>query len=141
MPPGRVGLIKGRIRRNGPDGPEPWIDNGDLGRISSDGRLFVVGRTAHIQDLSAISIGKISPEQEVEHLLRFEWDAADAAAVLVNDSPSVRRKSGWVSWTARMPMQESLRQFYGIEVYRRPCVCLRCRPSRAELTAKSSAGD
>jgi acyl-coenzyme A synthetase/AMP-(fatty) acid ligase len=87
-PSGKLGLIKGRIRRNGPNGPEPWIDNGDLGWISSDGRLFVVGRTADIQDLSAISIGKISPEQEVEHLLRFEWDAADAAAVLVDDRPS-----------------------------------------------------
>ena len=87
-PSGRVGLIKGRIRRNGLGEPEPWIDNGDLGWISSDGQLFVVGRTADIQDLSAIAIGKISPEQEVEHLLRFEWDAADAAAVLVNDRPS-----------------------------------------------------
>src|SRR5579885_1047992 len=86
-PPGKPGLIRGRVRRNDPGGPEPWTDNGDLGWMSSDGRLFVVGRTADIQDFSAISVGKFLPEQEVEHLLRFEWDAADAAAVL-GDRPS-----------------------------------------------------
>jgi hypothetical protein len=29
--------------------------------------------------------GRVSPVHEVEHLLRLEWDATDAAAVLVED--------------------------------------------------------
>ena len=46
--------------------------------------MFVVGRTADIDDLSDASVRDISPVYEVEHLLRLEWDATDAAAVMVD---------------------------------------------------------
>jgi acyl-coenzyme A synthetase/AMP-(fatty) acid ligase len=59
--------------------------HGDVGWLTADGGLFIVGRTADIDNLSDASVRDISPVYEVEHLLRLEWDATDAAAVLVDD--------------------------------------------------------
>ena len=82
--PGQVGVLKSRVRSGAGGEPEAWTDNGDVGWITADGRLFVVGRTADIDDLSDASVRDISPVYEVEHLLRLEWDASDAAAVMVD---------------------------------------------------------
>jgi len=77
---GQTGLIK--ARRAGDAG---WIELGDIGRLTLDGRLYVLGRA------SEAGIGymrqHISPVHESEHLLRLEWDVADAAAVLIEDKP------------------------------------------------------
>jgi fatty-acyl-CoA synthase len=74
----------------------PWIDTGDVGWIAPDGQLFVVGRTA---DPGAFgnrisATPQVSPAYEVEHLLRLEWDATDAAAVMIDDSTA--RPEIWI---------------------------------------------
>jgi len=110
LPPGQVGIVKGRIKSwigtppAGSENNHPWIDVGDVGWVTSDSRFFVVGRTA---DIAAASIDdataqQVSPIYEIEHLVRLEWDAADAAAVLVdNDAgqPEI--------WVATVDCQEA----------------------------------
>lgn len=83
--PGQVGVVRSRVRSGPGSEPEAWTDNGDVGWITADGRLFVVGRASEITDLAGASVREISPAHEIEHLLRLEWDAADAAAVTVHD--------------------------------------------------------
>jgi acyl-CoA synthetase (AMP-forming)/AMP-acid ligase II len=89
-PPGVAGHIKGRIgqRWHAPAAKHerPWIDVGDLGWMTVDGELFVSGRVSdtssgYAQNAAAEAI---SPVHEIEHLLRLEWDAADAAAVMID---------------------------------------------------------
>lgn len=92
LPPGQLGIVKGRIKTwigASPDdtiGEHAWIDVGDVGWKTTDDQFYVVGRTsdiatATIEDGSA---QQISPVYEIEHLLRLEWDASDAAAVIVD---------------------------------------------------------
>jgi acyl-coenzyme A synthetase/AMP-(fatty) acid ligase len=76
--PDMVGRIK--VRR-GDDPHGRWADLGDLGWLSAAGELFVLGRENDL-DMSA-GPATISPVHEAEHLLRLEWDATDAAAILV----------------------------------------------------------
>ena len=80
---GQLGIVKARVKRKNGE-QDPWIDHGDIGWLTADGALFIVGRTADINDLSDASVRDISPVYEVEHLLRLEWDATDAAAVTVD---------------------------------------------------------
>jgi acyl-CoA synthetase (AMP-forming)/AMP-acid ligase II len=54
---------------------------GDVGWIDSENKLYVLGRTSELGALRA----DLSPLYEIEHILRLEWDLADAAAVLVED--------------------------------------------------------
>lgn len=69
----------------GPQGnAKPWVDLGDVGWLTPDGRLYVLGRAADM-DTGAIRSAQLSPVHEIEHLLRLEWDTADAAAVLIED--------------------------------------------------------
>jgi acyl-coenzyme A synthetase/AMP-(fatty) acid ligase len=77
--------------------------HGDVGWLTADGGLFIVGRTADIDNLSDASVRDISPVYEVEHLLRLEWDATDAAAVLVDDGGEPEIWVGTVD--SRMPIQ------------------------------------
>jgi acyl-coenzyme A synthetase/AMP-(fatty) acid ligase len=96
-PPGAIGHIRSR--------PDPawalpgqcaeWIDLGDLGWLDADGELFVIGRAADADALEAAQ--KISPVHEAEHLLRLEWDAADAAAVLMDAGPNGAAPEIWVA--------------------------------------------
>ena len=55
--------------------------------MTADNRFYVVGRTTEIAIAGPAdaSAQQVSPVNEIEHMLRLEWDAADAAAVLVND--------------------------------------------------------
>ncbi len=89
-PAGVVGRIEGRLdpRWNAAPSDTPWIDVGDLGWMSAEDELYVLGRPSDTSDASAqdTTRGQLSPVHEVEHLLRLEWDAADAAAVLVDDT-------------------------------------------------------
>jgi acyl-coenzyme A synthetase/AMP-(fatty) acid ligase len=89
----RIGIVKGRIKNwigalpAESEKDHPWIDVGDVGWVTSDNRFYVVGRTvdiatASIEDATA---QQVSPIYEVEHLVKLEWDAADAAAVLAGD--------------------------------------------------------
>ena len=76
--PGEVGAVN--VRRIGDGAGEgPWADLGDVGWIAPDGQLYVTGRTTDIDMTGA----KVSPVHEIEHLTRLEWDATDAAAVLL----------------------------------------------------------
>ena len=89
-PPGQIGVIKARLMDEfaGPssktnDEPTSWIDLNDMGWMTADEQLYVVGRTS--------DAGKDIPKSlatsvyEVEQILRLEWDATDAAAVLIED--------------------------------------------------------
>jgi acyl-coenzyme A synthetase/AMP-(fatty) acid ligase len=79
-PPRVVGRIK--VRRA--DEPQvPWTDLGDLGWLSAEGQLFVIGRASDADAVGGMQT--VSPAYEAEHVLRLEWDAADAGAVLVDD--------------------------------------------------------
>jgi len=94
--PGTIGRIKsrsispwlGNVHRS-------WIDLGDLGWLSADGELFVVGREADIGALEGVP--RISPVHEAEHLLRLEWDAEDAAAVLIDAGSGAAAPQIWVA--------------------------------------------
>jgi len=94
--PGETGIVKGRVKRSGDE--EDWTDHGDVGWITADGQVFVVGRTSDIApaDFAKVSARQISPVYEVEHLLRLEWDASDAAAVLVSDSSARLPPQIWI---------------------------------------------
>lgn len=93
LPPGQVGVIRGRLKSWIGDLPDdradehPWIDVGDVGWMTPDDQFYVVGRTSDITVAAPAdaSAHTISPVHEVEHLLRLEWDASDAAAVLIDD--------------------------------------------------------
>ena len=94
--PGETGIVKGRVKRSGEK--EDWTDHGDVGWITADGQVFVVGRTSDIApaDFAKASARQISPVYEVEHLLRLEWDASDAAAVLVSDNSGRSPPQIWI---------------------------------------------
>jgi acyl-coenzyme A synthetase/AMP-(fatty) acid ligase len=84
--PGEIGIVKGRIMPRGDGKPDDWIDHGDIGWVTPEGKLFVVGRTADIADLAGSAAREISPALEVEHLLRMEWDSVDAGAVMIDEN-------------------------------------------------------
>jgi acyl-coenzyme A synthetase/AMP-(fatty) acid ligase len=103
-PPGQIGIVKGRPNP-GLIGPSPdriaehaWIDVGDIGWMTSEGQLYVVGRTADLgaERLQPTSAYQISPVHEVENVLRLEWDAADAAAVVVDDGSDESEPRIWI---------------------------------------------
>lgn len=85
LPAGDLGIVKARVKRES-EKQDPWTDHGDVGWITTEGGLYIVGRTADLSDLSDASVRNISPVHEIEHLLRLEWDASDAGAVLVEES-------------------------------------------------------
>jgi acyl-coenzyme A synthetase/AMP-(fatty) acid ligase len=94
LSPGQVGIVKGRIKSwigtlpAERESEHPWIDVGDVGWVTSDNRYYVVGRTADIATASIedATAQQVSPIYEIEHLVKLEWDATDAAAVLVGDA-------------------------------------------------------
>jgi acyl-coenzyme A synthetase/AMP-(fatty) acid ligase len=82
LPHDRAGTIK--IREAGSGGP--WADLGDVGWLTRDNRLYMTGRVADADIAAGNAAAPVSPVHEVEHLLRLEWDATDAAAVMVDDA-------------------------------------------------------
>jgi acyl-coenzyme A synthetase/AMP-(fatty) acid ligase len=82
--PGEAGILMSRAKREAGQQADPWVDHGDYGRISADGAILLLGRSAEAGPLAALSPREVSPAAEVEHLLRLEWDAADAAAIKVD---------------------------------------------------------
>jgi acyl-coenzyme A synthetase/AMP-(fatty) acid ligase len=104
-PVGQTGIIK--CRRNegfGRSSPERekdthrWIDLDDLGWMTEAGELYILGRASDTAALNAqgVAVRQISPVHEVEHLLRLEWDASDAAAVLVNGGAASSPPQIWI---------------------------------------------
>lgn len=86
---GQTGLIKARRSGN-----EAWIDLGDIGRLTSGGRLYVLGRAS---EAGTGCVGQqISPVHEAEHLSRLEWDVADAAAILIEDAANPAMLQIWI---------------------------------------------
>ena len=96
-PPGKAGTVRCRRdpRWNGNGTETPWIELGDVGWINAAGELFVVGRATELGTLESAAAGQVSPVHEAEHLLRLEWDATDAAAVLVEANGA--RPQLWVA--------------------------------------------
>ena len=90
--PGRPGRVRCRLKENS-DGfiaaePRPldgWIDLGDAGWLTTDGQLYIAGRATDLDDVHNAATQEISLADEAGHLLRLEWDAADAAAVTADD--------------------------------------------------------
>ena len=100
---GQAGFVRGRLDRDADENlagsqgaTDFWIDFGDIGWFGSDGQLYVAGRVSDLGagDLQGVLTPSISPVHEVEHLLRLEWDAADAAAVMADDNGA--GKEVWV---------------------------------------------
>jgi acyl-coenzyme A synthetase/AMP-(fatty) acid ligase len=94
-PPGKVGAIK--VRADSYDGAishdqTHWIDLGDIGWIDADNKLYVLGRSADL----GVTQSDLSHLYEIEHILRLEWDLADAAAVLVKDAPGDAGPQLWL---------------------------------------------
>jgi acyl-coenzyme A synthetase/AMP-(fatty) acid ligase len=100
-PAGAVGLVRCRIS-TGVDASEraaeqPWIDLGDIGRLDRDGRLFIFGRAADsMGDGQNRSTPGGSPVDEIEHLVRLEWDVADAAATMVEGGEVGSKPQIWI---------------------------------------------
>ena len=65
--------------------PAHWSDLGDIGWLTADGCLYVLGRAVDME-AAGNSEPQLSPVHEIEHLFRLECDAADAAAVLIEDN-------------------------------------------------------
>lgn len=80
-PPGEVGLVRSRRDPRWYGGDTPWVDLGDVGWLTENMELFIVGRAADLGTPAGEVARQASPVHEAEHLLRLEWDAADAAAV------------------------------------------------------------
>jgi acyl-coenzyme A synthetase/AMP-(fatty) acid ligase len=101
---GQIGIVKGRIKSwigtlpAQHENEHPWVEVGDVGWVTDDNEYYVVGRTV---DITASSIEnataqRVSPVYEIEHLVRLEWDAADAAAVLI-DEDDTEEPTIWVA--------------------------------------------
>lgn len=86
--PGEMGIVKARVKPSPDRRDDPWTDHGDVGWVTAGGEVFVVGRTADIrpEDFASATTRQISPVYEIEHLVRLEWDAADAAALMVESA-------------------------------------------------------
>jgi acyl-coenzyme A synthetase/AMP-(fatty) acid ligase len=78
--PGETGVIHAHLGEDArPDAENGgWINLGDVGWLTTDGQLYVVGRTADTPTVAS----QASPVHEIEHHLRLEWDLTDAAVVL-----------------------------------------------------------
>ena len=86
--PGEMGIVKARAKPGPDNGEGPWTDHGDVGWITKDGEVFVVGRTSDIDpaELASGAAREVAPVYEIEHLPRLEWDSADAAAIVVESA-------------------------------------------------------
>ena len=84
-PRGKAGLVRSRRDPRWEGAEEPWVDLDDIGWLTEDGDLFVVGRSADLGSPDGEAAPKISPVHEAEHLLRLEWDATDAAAAIFDE--------------------------------------------------------
>lgn len=93
-PAGSVGLVRARRSPAQSDAAAAWIDLGDIGWLSADGELFVIGRAADLGSVDAEAARRTSPALEAEHLLRLEWNAADAAAVVLSTGADGRPHIG-----------------------------------------------
>jgi acyl-coenzyme A synthetase/AMP-(fatty) acid ligase len=87
--PGVLGLVRSRRDPRWESTDIPWIDLGDLGWLTEDKALFVIGRAADFDTPAGAGAPEISPVHEAEHLVRLEWDSVDAAAVTI-DRPGAR---------------------------------------------------
>ena len=98
-PPGEMGIVKARVKPYPDRGEDPWTDHGDVGWITKDGEVFVVGRTSDVNpaDFASGAAREVAPVYEIEHLLRLEWDAADAAAILVESEGPDEGREIWVA--------------------------------------------
>jgi len=104
-PSGKVGLVRCRRHSrwdeplsNGNRVERSWIDLGDVGWMTAEGELYILGRDA---DMTAVHLPgvegqQVSPVHEVEHLLRLEWDATDAAAVIAGDDSDGAAPQIWI---------------------------------------------
>jgi acyl-coenzyme A synthetase/AMP-(fatty) acid ligase len=81
--PGKVGLVRCRRDPHWDGTQEPWAELGDIGWMTEQSELFIVGRAADIGTPEGEAARQVSPVHEAEHLLRLEWDAADAAAIAI----------------------------------------------------------
>jgi len=93
---GEIGIVKARVKRNSGVEPNPWTDHGDVGWLTADGQLFIVGRTSDVASLNAAP-RKIPAALEVEHLVRLEWDTSDAGAVMIDDPQLGAKPEIWVA--------------------------------------------
>jgi long-chain acyl-CoA synthetase len=84
--PGAIGVLRARRDPRWDGADTPWIDLGDLGWLTDKNELFLIGRAAEPGMPQGEAAREISPIHEAEHLLRLEWDAADAAAVIFEQS-------------------------------------------------------
>jgi acyl-CoA synthetase (AMP-forming)/AMP-acid ligase II len=119
--PAKVGMVKGRVKSSPDRAEDPWTDHGDVGWISAEGEVFIVGRTSDIAaaDFAKALARQISPVYEVEHLLRLEWDAADAAAILLDPDDAGGKQEIWIGTVdckdARPEKLETILRQRGIE--------------------------
>jgi acyl-coenzyme A synthetase/AMP-(fatty) acid ligase len=100
---GEVGLVRSRRdprwHAAAKTDDEGWVNLRDVGWINEEGELYVIGRVTDMAELNSkgIAAQKISPIHEVEHLLRLEWDATDAAAIFASDASTAGAQSEiWV---------------------------------------------
>jgi acyl-CoA synthetase (AMP-forming)/AMP-acid ligase II len=86
----------GRIQVRGPLVLRPaangWLDTGDLGRLDTQGRLFVCGRA----DAMFVSGGENVYPEETEATLATHPALADAAVTVVPDAEFGQRMLAWV---------------------------------------------
>jgi len=84
--PGAVGLVRSRHDARWDGSDAAWLDLGDLGWLTENNELFVVGRASDPDTAMGEAARQISPVHEAEHLVRLEWDSVDAAAVTIEKS-------------------------------------------------------
>ena len=121
-PADEIGIVKGRVKPSSDRAEDSWTDHGDVGWMNAEGEVSIIGRTSEIApaEFSGPRTREISPVYEIEHLLRLEWDAADAAAILVDSDTAAGRPEVWVGTVdckdASAPKLEAILQQRGIDV-------------------------
>jgi hypothetical protein len=135
LSPGQVGIVKGRIKSWIGDLPEedahkhPWIETGDVGWLTkrqSVLRHWPYGRSRGSQQRRGRNGATGLAGLRDRHVVRLEWDAADAAVVLPGSPRSI----------AKMRMPENLKVSFGIEASKGRCGFLRCPRFRAVRMAR-----
>ncbi len=118
--PGEMGIVKARVKPDPDRGEDAWTDHGDVGWVGAEGEIFVVGRTSDIRpaDFGSAAARDVSPIFEIEHLVRLEWDAVDAAALLVAPTDASAPPEIWVATVdcqdARSEALENILRLRGI---------------------------
>ncbi len=102
-------MCDGYVGQATPPTEDGFFLSGDLGRLGTDGRLWITGRLKHLLDVGG---RKVNPA-EIEGVLREHPDVGDAVVVAVAATATVNRLKAVVTPGDATPDPATLRRFAG----------------------------